>query len=308
VTSHNELTAISCPSPSLCAAVDTAGNVLASTDPTRGVDSWKATRVDALGLSGISCPSETFCAVVSDDDDVVTSSDPTGDADAWTIASIGQPLRAGRVSCASRFLCAAVGFGGLAVSGDPAGASAWDFEDMDDVNGISCPSQSLCVAVTGFGNYGRILTSTDPADLTSWRDAGRLPLPPSYSSLSDVSCASASLCVATVGHGVGAPQGRPRNILTSTHPTAGAAAWKPAKGVSRPRLDAVSCHSGSLCVAIKRSGEALSSTHPTGGAHAWKRETIKSARFPLTAISCASARVCLAVDDYGRAIVGRARR
>jgi hypothetical protein len=79
------------------------------------------------------------------------------------------------VSCASESLCVAVGYeGSVYVSTDPTGgAKAWSVGDINDGGGggathlisVSCPSPTLCVAVSGGSNNsngGKVLTSTDP--------------------------------------------------------------------------------------------------------------------------------------------------
>src|SRR5581483_6109801 len=57
------VTAISCPSASLCVAVDNIGNVITSTNPTGGASAWTVTSVDSPNaLLAVSCPaSTTFC-------------------------------------------------------------------------------------------------------------------------------------------------------------------------------------------------------------------------------------------------------
>src|SRR3989442_15439772 len=80
------LSDVSCPSSGLCFAVDNAGNLVASSNPTGGVAAWTVTRVDGSNsLFGVSCPSGGFCAVADNAGNVVTSSNPTGGAAAWTV-------------------------------------------------------------------------------------------------------------------------------------------------------------------------------------------------------------------------------
>ena len=124
--------------------------------------------------------------------------------------------------------------GSVFSSTDPAGgASAWSVTDANEGRGathltaVSCPSASLCVAVSGgYGEAaGTVLTSTDPAsgrwqrarlggspDLrgvtSAWRAAGSS----TPRDLQAVSCVAALLCVAGDGGG---------NILSSTEPTGG---------------------------------------------------------------------------------------
>src|SRR5256712_5179038 len=106
------LSDVSCPSSGLCFAVDNAGNLVASSNPTGGVAAWTVTRVDGSNsLFGVSCPSGSFCAVADNAGNVVTSSNPTGGAAAWTVTKVDSgSLRDG--SCRrSNLLLAAGGTG-----------------------------------------------------------------------------------------------------------------------------------------------------------------------------------------------------
>jgi hypothetical protein len=90
------LSAVSCPSGSLCVGVDYWGNVVTATDPTGGASAWTVAPVDpngpALGfvdqpsLTGVSCPSVSLCVAVDRAGNVLTSANPTGGSSAWTVA------------------------------------------------------------------------------------------------------------------------------------------------------------------------------------------------------------------------------
>src|SRR2546421_31712 len=74
--------AISCPSISLCIAVDEWGNVLTSTNPTGGAGAWNVAPASAgTGpLEGVSCASTSLCVAVDNTGVVITSTDPTNPA------------------------------------------------------------------------------------------------------------------------------------------------------------------------------------------------------------------------------------
>jgi hypothetical protein len=98
------ITAISCPSVSLCVAVDSGQNVVTSTDPAGGSGTWTVTHVDTavgpecgkygpgqdctLGMDGVSCPSVFLCVAVDAVGNAVTSTNPTGGASAWRTSAI----------------------------------------------------------------------------------------------------------------------------------------------------------------------------------------------------------------------------
>ncbi len=167
----HDLFGVSCPSVSLCVAVDDSGSVLTSTDPTGGAGTWSVADVEPDEfLGGVACPSTTLCVV--DDFDrgqILTSTNPTGGASAWTqqdVANVGL----NHASCPTESFCVLAGLGGIAASSDPTGgAGAWTTAQpigADGLTGISCPSTSLCVAVT---NGGQVTTSTNPTGgSTDW--------------------------------------------------------------------------------------------------------------------------------------------
>jgi len=66
IDGNNTANAVSCPSTSLCVAVDSNGNALTSTDPTGGGSAWTVDNVDAgASMGGVACPAVGLC-VASD--------------------------------------------------------------------------------------------------------------------------------------------------------------------------------------------------------------------------------------------------
>jgi hypothetical protein len=101
------LNGVSCPSSGLCVAVDWAGDVVTSTNPTAATPTWTVTSVDGSNeLRGVSCPSSGLCVAVDNAGDVVTSTNPTAATPTWTVTSVGYALAG--VSCPSSGLCVAV--------------------------------------------------------------------------------------------------------------------------------------------------------------------------------------------------------
>jgi hypothetical protein len=64
-------------------------------------------------------------------------------------------------------------------------------------------------------------------------------------------------------------------------------------------VQAVSCPSTRLCVAVDASGHELFSTRPTGGKGSWSRAGRIDGGNSLTGISCPTTRLCVAVDENG---------
>lgn len=107
--------------------------------------------------------------------------------------------------------------------------------------------------------------------------------------------------------------GRPaRTVVSSTNPGGGPTAWTASVVDSTPGplssppggLDAVSCRSASLCVAVHSNGDVLTSTDPAGGSGAWSVKQVAGIN-QLTGIACPSRSLCVAVDNAGKVVASR---
>ncbi len=303
---------VSCPTASLCVAVDGLGQVLASNDPSGGYQAWQTVFVDpaapAVGIkfaASISCPSASLCVVWDSAGNMVTSSDP-GQAGTWNVGNVASagdyPLceffGCHALSCPSVSLCVASdGAGDILSSSDPAGgAAAWKSTSLQSdtegaIDGVTCASESLCIAfgvkypASGSGpEPGELFTSTNPTgDASAWTAT----TVSGTSELEGGSCPSASLCVAFDTDYGG-------HIVTSTNPTGGSGAWTVTKVLSGDQLTALSCPSSSLCVGVDEGDDVLTSTDPTGGAATWTTDAL-SVRGGFTDVSCPSVSLCAAV-------------
>jgi hypothetical protein len=284
------LSEISCPSTALCAAVDSQGRIVTSTDPTGGSAAWSIADAGRV-LTDISCPSASFCAGIAGLY-LYTSTDPTGGAGAWTATDIdagtGHLLEA--ISCASAALCVATDdTGHVLTSTDPTGGSgAWTAAEVNAtgaLGAISCPSPSLCVAFNGSGDA---VVSTNPtAGAGAWQS---YPVTGHGGGPASVSCASPSLCVAVDGVG---------NEFTSTDPSSATPfSWSPVALPGQAR--AVSCPSTSLCLAVGNDGTLDVSTDPASGA--WT-STVIDGQHDLGAVACATISLCVAGDTDGNVAV-----
>jgi hypothetical protein len=201
----------------LCVAVDAAGNVLVSRDPTRGAGAWTVETVDAGNtISNIACPSTSLCVAGDTQGNILTSTDPTGGSAAWGIGHVddssnygcdqdggsGPQCAAGPtgISCPTESLCVLVdGSLGEYSSRDPAaGASSWmgrgGGEPLSEgFMGLACPSLELCVGATGYG--GQVVT-WDPSRRTRYAVPNYqfTTLDSSYSFLLSPACASSAMC------------------------------------------------------------------------------------------------------------------
>jgi hypothetical protein len=98
------------------------------------------------------------------------------------------------------------------------------------------------------------------------------------------------------------------DVVTSTNPTGGAAAWTAvnidgrsvdAFGGSEGVLTGISCPSATLCVVVDQEGNALVSTNPAGGIAAWSKVRVVPESVGLESVSCPSSALCVAVDSTG---------
>ena len=292
----NGINGVSCPGASLCVAVDTAGNVLTSTNPTGPATAWAVANLSGKGMGGVSCPSSGLCVATSAGlgGTIFTSTNPTGGAGAWTGSNIDGSNPINAVSCPSTALCVVVDGSGNAVTSTNPGAvtPVWTAVNIDPGNSVfsvSCPNTGLCVAGDGSGN---VVTTTNPTgNAASWTvshvDGNHL--------IGAVSCAGATLCVAADDSG---------NVVTSTNPTGGATAWTVAH-VDGPSyfLNGISCPSSSLCVAVDSFGNVLESTNPGGPAAAWNTNYVEVPfQAQLAAVSCPTNSLCVAGDSSGNVV------
>ncbi len=306
VDGTNAINSISCPTSSLCVAVDAAGNVLRSTNPI-GSRSWsKPVNIDNGGLhdlAAVSCPSISLCVAVDDAGDVLTSTNPTGGASAWSkpVAIDGEDNGDNDaltdVSCASKSLCVAVDDDGYVFTSTTprGGASAWTPTLVGSGGSssgfsVSCPSAALCAVV---GNND-LWTSINAGG--TWSEPGT-PIAPG-ATLSSVGCSSSSLCVAGDYGGSG-------HIYASTKPTV-ASGWT--SFATDETMTGVSCR-GSFCAVAGATGsgdsgesDVFTSSDPTGGASAWSTTRIDTDE--VLDISCVSSSLCVASDDEGNVVVG----
>ena len=267
IDQSNYLASLSCPSASLCVAVDIVGNVLVSHDPAAATPNWSApANVDGTnGIFGISCPSTSLCVAVDSAGNVLVSHDPTAAAPTWSApADVDGTNTLEGISCPSSSLCAVVdAAGNVLVSHDPgAAAPTWsaplDIDGTNPINLISCPSASLCIAV----DYaGKVVVSDDPGATTpTWSAPANVD---GTNGIDGISCPSNSLCVAVDSAG---------NVLVSHDPAATTPVWSAPTAIASkysPTLTGVSCASTALCVAVDASGHSYVSDDPGATDATW---------------------------------------
>ena len=193
-------------------------------------------------------------------------------------------LGSGKLSSLYSQTCTASSRGVDSLALDSSGFTAWRTHQQVAtplaLSGVACPSSSLCVAVDGHGNAA---VSTTPTTAGSWSLNKTAP------AFTDIRCPSATLCVGLDGG----------QIVTTTSPTGGPAAWSAPVTIDSSQLTDVACApSSTQCVAVDNAGNVLSSTSPTSGAAAWQTTNVDGTNF-LSGVSCPSTVLCVAVGQGG---------
>jgi hypothetical protein len=246
------------------ACVIPAGNGLETT--TDGGATWRLLRSAPTDLVDVSCPTARLCVGVRADGTGVVSADG---GRRWRSRRATREVRFRAVDCPSASLCVAGGMlgGRLGIIRNPARRSArfvvtrlgsapapgrpGNPNTSIGIDGISCPSARLCVAIDWFG---RVATSTRPAGgRRDWK-IGVLKgfSGQATSGSAAIDCPSVRLCVAADAKGATA---------YTTNPAAGASSWKTSPGAFAPAGTAaasVGC-AGAFCL-LAYGGQLLTFT------------------------------------------------
>lgn len=284
----NHLTSISCPTVSLCVAVDVLGNLTYTVTPATG--GWSGSvPIDAHSIAAVSCPSASLCFAVDDHGSLLSATTPNSSA--WTPATIDGTTALTAISCPSAALCVAVDVsGGVRSSINPGTPSSWGGQTIDGSNqltGVSCPTTTFCAAVD---NAGQVLVSATPT--SNWGPP--LALNGASVGLTGISCTSSGLCVATAANG---------NVYASANAASGTPTWSETAVDAGTQLNAVSCSDVGMCVLGDQLGTAIASDTPAGASPNWSPAAVDAGR-AITALSCLSTGLCVAVDDGGLALAG----
>lgn len=274
-----QLTAISCPLTTFCAASDHAGDVLTFdgtvwTPPKHIVGSNSN-----APLAGVSCTSATFCLAVDVDGRGFTYNGATWSA---AIVPVDTPVTVGSLSCAGPTFCAAGdGMGKVMVfngtTWGPLISTGAAHDGFRGITSLSCPSTTFCVGVdidgeafsyngTSWGNFAQVTPTSPPTPLTT------------------VSCPSTSFCLALDEYG---------NSYTSTN----GKNWTTVASGATMAPTSVSCSSSSYCEAVGNDPHQAAASMTFDGTGWSPISTLDNG--PFTGVSCAADEHCAAVDGAG---------
>jgi hypothetical protein len=304
----------------LAAAIVVAGPVLGIAGLAGSASALPAAKPAPAALSGISCTSATFCMAVGSTSVSmsmgVAAEDWTG---AWHRLSIPKPggvsyVGLGAVSCPSATECVAVGEGTNKSGNSVPVAETWTHSGGwkagkpvvpggngdSALNAISCPSTSLCFAAGAADEFGTVVADQLPL-VERWTPRGgwtRVTLPrprgSSENALYGISCKASTQCAAVGSYSTSTTQ---YGLIEQLKGTTWTASTAPKSG--NGELNAVSCPSASLCVAVGalQSGHNLAERWSAGKWTASEPVAPAGAHsFPgLSSVSCASTTHCVAL-------------
>lgn len=172
-------------------------------------------------------------------------------------------------------------------SADPAWSDAPVLTQAgDQVQRVSCPLSTLCVAADDLGN---VFYSADPtASAAAWHDVTGV----GTNTTNELSCPSASLCALADGSG---------HVHVTTDPTGPASSWTSTDVATSGGLSGIACSAQGLCVAWNASGVIYRTADASGGS--WTSSGTSVDADYITDGSCAGTALCTLSDDSGDVLI-----
>jgi hypothetical protein len=283
------LSSVSCPSASLCTAVDYTGRAL-----TYDGSSWSApAEIEAEGgMRSVSCPTTSFC--------MAGGGWPHGDASAyrdgtWTAPSeVDSGGSVNAVSCSSPSFCIALTdhsvegheYGYAVPYSDGAWGTPQEVAPEFGLRSVSCVSEALCVAV---GSHDAVIYSHG-----SWGAPSQID---TEGFLYAVSCTSLSFCQAVGEHATPFGALNYGEALSYNGSNWGAPVEiPPAARYGPAEADSISCVSPSFCAVAGRFDGAAAIFE--GGV--WGPWEPLETNGDFSSVSCPSTAFCMAVSYPGQ--------
>jgi hypothetical protein len=246
---------------------------------------WQPAQLSGLAgksyVLAASCPSSSLCVASGTNNMIASSTNPTGGSAAWDPVFVGE--------------------------GPWPNSSTWPNQEISglQIQGISCPSTHLCVAVM---NKGFIYSTTNPSGPASAWKSVEIGEPGGRNvHLVGVSCPTTTLCLAVAEKRIGGGSGGDTSenyakVLVSTNPTGGASDWRTFE-LSEPfNFGAISCPRADLCIAVGQEGGIAFTAKPQGGASDWHVLGAPAGPGGMQAIGCVSTILCVTGNKSGNLI------
>ena len=308
--SQSQLQSASCVRSDWCIAVgkttDADGrNIKSLIELWDGQTWWLMSSPDVGLIDSVSCTSVEFCVAAG-------RSALTWDGLAWTVPT-ALPGEAGGVQCTSPTFCMIVGRSGWTMTFD---GQSWLHRDTPDptwtLAGVTCTSQSNCVAVGNINNTGYIdnaRTLVVRWDGSGW-DAERSPSAASGGSqLRSVSCSEADFCMATGFSIVVAPSLHAEAIAERWDGSSWSMVLSPSiQGSSTTALLGISCTGPDACTTSGLSMQGVAFSTARNLVERWDGSSWTFIDSPsaagvtgdwLSSISCTSSIDCTTVGYHG---------
>ena len=257
------LAGLACPLPTRCVAVR-ASSELTFNPRSPGKPKQKTIDpVSDIGISDVVCPSATRCVAVDGNGGEVLF-DPRTGKPVKPAVFISEGAQFEAVSCPSERQCTIVDNDGGMLTFNPStgkkiaaatidsavGLNAPSGDSSNNLDGVACPTATLCAAVDTLGNAVTFNPRSKHAAKQQAIDPGN--------SLAAVACPSSTECVAVDSLGR-ALLGEPPSGAWSVEPVPGATAFTD-----------VTCRSPAECVAVDSAGDAfLGAGHSTAEIKGW---------------------------------------
>ncbi len=303
VSGVSDVSSVNCPSSSLCfgvASVNQAVNELASNEvPTEIMSSssggsWTPVALPAAFVGSVSmyCSSSVCYALGTNSQKQVVLLSTTSNFAGWVADTVGNLSNStGFVSlnCFSGTVCYADYSDGILSA--PLGSTAWVVNAMpigaNGINGIMCPTSSICYAY-GFANSGvGFILSSAPTSTTWAYDA----VPASANGIGDIygiTCYSTTACYAYSDSSVVG------GSIISTTP--GSTAWSSdVMPTGKWNTLGIICPTGGVCYAYGNDLTSLGYVFSLSpGSATWTNDSLPAGGWNLTGMVCPSSSICYA--------------
>ena len=290
---------VSCPSASLCVAIDGGGQVRTTANPGAESPAWTTTTLPVPAgdpnngnLQHLSCPTTSFCVANAYTGYVYASNNPGAASPTWVATA--SPVDSGLLTCASSALCIVTdNMDKVRISTNPGAATpVWSAPadvtpDSKEVDAISCPTVTFCLAGSRDGFAYRSVNPTDASPV--WTEI----VTTTGFHVRSISCPTTDMCTAVGNSGA----------ITSTNPGAATPVWRSRTPGSSVPLGALACGTASFCVVAAFNDPRVFATRdasqPSPSPN-WSALGTIFGTNTLSSAACPDESLCLAGDDAGR--------
>jgi photosystem II stability/assembly factor-like uncharacterized protein len=290
--SDGYITSLSCPSASVCTAIDPSGFMRTTNSGTKWSQEALITGVSSPNV--LSCPSASTCVAAATGSAGPVSLHTMDAGVKWVSEAFPTGLsQLGAITCRSTSVCEGGGVGGAVRTTN--GGASWAEQpigayDAYAIDVVACSSIAVCEA--GEGTASSVLSTTNGG--TTWVAATTFPPSLGRAPFSGLACLTASFCLGTMYLGESSA------ILRTTD---GGKIWVNVGSplAAKEILTGLACPSASVCEAVgevdSTSGGAVA-IRTTDGGLKWTG----GARFPsniagLTGVACPTTTTCEAVGS-----------